>query len=753
MPAPPTLATLPRSALLALAGVLAGVVAALTVGELIWYVLSPEPTPVSPETQLDSPKPEPLAKPQAVPRLAVSVAAAVAVNPAGKNTFGVRVLRDQFDAPVVVRFDPSDGLSAAEITIPAGGGAGQMEVTAAPDAKPGTYTLTAAAVSTTDTHTLRARTPVAVTVLPPPAPSPRVGVSVSPKVSAYQRGKNTLAVRVARAEFDEPVAVTFDGLPDGVTVPAVTVPAGKTEATAELTVGAGAKLGQTKLTATAKVAPKGVAISAAAEATVEVLDANRSPLDVVLVLDCTGSMAKSADALRRNWSGFTDALAKARFDVRFGLVGFRDTTLNQPLELPTFGGEPLTADAERVAAALRDVRFGGGGGEGESSLDGLAKAADYPLRVGAARVLILVTDGPPKRVDRRVKSIDAAVEHLRARRIDQLHVVALPDHRKRFEPLDAGAKGAFFNLKDATDRDAFGRLTADLAKAITDAIPARPEPKPEPSAVAATAVLPEPKAVAVPAPPAPREPDEPQFAPPDSVPESPAASVDKRPSAKPVAAIAAWAAAVACVGCVLLFFGQMALPGERSTVAALATGYSGGLVVGLGAGALGFVALDAVGIGLVTRQGAAGLFGLLLGLTVAMAELLFRAPPVAALAALPAPIPPPLAKPQAATQVPQKPRTPILDLDLPPVEAYPRAPAKPLPPAKPPAPLLDLDLPPVEAYPSAPKVPPPLPPAVPPAHKPNIGGAAKPGDGCPGCGRKIPGAVGTRYCMVCDKTF
>lgn len=744
---------MPRPVLLALAGVLAGVGAALTAGELVWYVLKPAPL-ASPETQLDSPQPEEaLMRPRAPQpaRLALS-AAPVAVYPGGKNVFGVRVRRDGFDGPLVVRFDSADGLSAAEVAVPAGSDVGATELTAAPDAKPGTYTL-AASVGTAEMPALRARTTVAVTVLAPPPAAPRLAVGVSPSVPAYQKGKNALAVRVARGDFDEPVTVTFDGIPDGVTIPPVTVPLGKTDATAEVTVAAGTKLGITKVTATAKAAPKGVEVAATAEVAVDVLDADRAPLDVVLVLDCTGSMAKSADGLRRAWPTLFAALAKAKFNARYGLVGFRDTTLNQPLALPTFGGEPMTADPELFSAALRGLRFGGGGGEGESSLDGLAKAADYPLRVGAAaRVLILVTDGPPKRADRRVKSIEDAVGHLRARRIDQLHVVALPEHRKRFEPLQGAVKGSFFDLKDATEKDGFGPLAADLAKAIVDAVPARPEPKPEPAPPAPTVALPEPKAAEVPAPPASREPDEPQF---DALPLAP---VDSPPRAKraateapakppfPLAAVAGWAAAVVCVAVMLLFFGEMLLPGERPSGAALAAGYGVGVPVGVAAGALGFVALDAVGIPLLARVGAAGLFGLLLGLTVAAAEVLFRAEtepsdaePLVASQVLTPPLAKPLAKPRAAKA------EPLPELDLPTIEA----PTKPPPPK----PLLDLDLPPVEAPTSAVPKPPPLPPPVVAPHKPNITGAPKPGDGCPGCGRKIPGATGTRYCMVCDQTF
>lgn len=57
------------------------------------------------------------------------------------------------------------------------------------------------------------------------------------------------------------------------------------------------------------------------------------------------------------------------------------------------------------------------------------------------------------------------------------------------------------------------------------------------------------------------------------------------------------------------------------------------------------------------------------------------------------------------------------------------------------------------SVPPAPVAPPP-----PPAPKPETATQAKPpaprtSDGCPSCGRKIPGMTGQRYCMVCDHTF
>ncbi|MBN9119590.1 MAG: VWA domain-containing protein, partial [Planctomycetes bacterium] len=569
MPAPPFLAKMPRPALFALTGALAGFLVALTAGELVWYLLQPSPPAQQPAP---APRDEPPAEPPTPPptrpgpRLAVS-AAPVTAYPGGKNTFGVRVARDTFEGPVTVRFEPTGGLTAAEISIPATETIGKAEVVVPPDVKAGGHALAVVATAAVNDHTIRASTAVRVTVPALPPPPARMAVSTSPKVQVYQKGKNTFTVRVTRADFDDPVTVAFEDLPDGVKVPAVTVPAGKTEATAELTADAAAKLGAAKVTVTARAVPKGVATSATAEVVAEILDPNRAPVDVVLVLDCTGSMRKSVDGLSRGVPVLAAELDKARLDARFGLVGFRDTTLGQPLERPLVGGARMSGDVAQFARVVRGLRLGGGGGDGESSLDGLEAAADYPLRAGAARVLVLVTDGPPKRSDGRIKSADMAVKHLVAKRIDQLHVVALPEHLKRFEPLWEGPKGKFFDLKAATADDAFDKLMTDLGKVIAGAVPPQPEPKPEPSVTAGVAVLPEPAPVKPPAAPGAPEPEEPRFAPtpptippalPTPAPSPPQPEVtENRPApegadGKPLA-LTAWGATVGVFACLVLF--------------------------------------------------------------------------------------------------------------------------------------------------------------------------------------------------------
>lgn len=87
---------------------------------------------------------------------------------------------------------------------------------------------------------------------PPPPPAPQVAVTASPSVPVYPGTTNTFAVQVARAEFDGPVTVTFTGVPPGVTLDPVTVPAGKTQADVTVVAKPNVMVATAKLTVTAE---------------------------------------------------------------------------------------------------------------------------------------------------------------------------------------------------------------------------------------------------------------------------------------------------------------------------------------------------------------------------------------------------------------------------------------------------------------------------------------------------------------------
>src|SRR5262245_55689662 len=82
-----------------------------------------------------------------------------------------------------------------------------------------------------------AREPLWHLLQPPPAapPQPQLAVSASATVQVYPNSENTFAVQIARERFDTPVTVKFSGLPNGITIAPVTIPAGTTKAPATVT--------------------------------------------------------------------------------------------------------------------------------------------------------------------------------------------------------------------------------------------------------------------------------------------------------------------------------------------------------------------------------------------------------------------------------------------------------------------------------------------------------------------------------------
>ncbi|MBM3982493.1 MAG: VWA domain-containing protein [Planctomycetes bacterium] len=610
----------------ALAGAGAALAVALTFGELVWWAARPAADAPRDERPADAPQPAPPAD----VRLALAVSPGVSAYPGTATAFTVRVARDRIEGPVAVRFtSPSADISAADVVIPDGETRATAQVVVAPGAPPGTLTLAASATATADGKEFGASATLEVKVLAPPPPAPRLAVTVSPYLKAYQRGTNSFAVRVARAGFDAPVTVTFDDLPDGVSVAPVVVPAGATSATAELKIDGTAAVLVRKVAVSARADVQGVAVRAETDAGLHVLPITRAPVDLVFAYDCTGSMARHTRQLTDALPALAAELGK-KTDARYGLIGFQDTTLAQPLKLPQLHGDGFATSAQLVGTTLRNIRLGGGGGEGDSSMDGIAAAADLPFRPAALRVIVLVTDGTPKKADGRIKSADDLAKHLKAKKIDQLHIVALADERKAFEPLFEGAKGAFFELKTAGGT--FDALMTELGKTVAAGAPEPTIGKVDPGDKAREPVPPPPVAVKPPAPPAGAEPDEPKIEPPAPADEPKAArpTADAEPPST-AGAVAVWAVTVALFAGAALALGQFfALPGAPPAGGPVALGYGGGALVAAGAGALAYLALGALDVPIAARLAGALAFGAVLGAAVPLAERAFSSAEVEA---------------------------------------------------------------------------------------------------------------------------
>ncbi len=180
---------------------------------------------------------------------------------------------------------------------------------------------------------------------------------------------------------------------------------------------------------------------------------------------------------------------------------FAPKPLDLAPQLLHIGNEVFTKDyrafGEEVGKSL--VAFGGGDIP-ESSLDALLLAARQSFRDDASRALILITDAGPHIPDLEVRSLEQMADLLDRARIDQLHLVIRNQFRPVFEPLQAKARGAVFDLGQAARKPgAFAELLPEVSREIArikiasqPPVPPAAEslPPPAPPAAVALAVAP-----------------------------------------------------------------------------------------------------------------------------------------------------------------------------------------------------------------------------------------------------------------------
>ncbi len=216
-------------------------------------------------------------------------------------------------------------------------------------------------------------------------------------------------------------------------------------------------------------------------------------IDVVFVLDVTGSMQPAIDGVRDGINAFVGELDKRQLDARVALVAFRDRHPKDkggddedPVALD-FGDGSFTKDVAAFKAKVATLKAERGGDPEESSLDALAFASRLAFRTGATRVLMLITDERPKLPDKEIPSVDAAARLLRERNIDQLHLVVpefvLSDRGEFFKdkagntipvlavyrPLQSVAPGEWFPLRlGKAEGPGFDKVLPKVGEAIAE---------------------------------------------------------------------------------------------------------------------------------------------------------------------------------------------------------------------------------------------------------------------------------------------
>jgi hypothetical protein len=569
---------LPKPLLFGLYGAVGALLGAIFLGEMLWAVLKPPPSrAVVP------------ASPPAAVRLTASEK--LTVNRGETNTFTVRIVRDYFEGPVVLKcLELPDHITAKDVRLAPDQTDAVVKIAADSDAQVGALTFMVSAEATDPSGKLAASVPVKLAIVKP------VRVTASESLGINQGDKNQFTVRIDRDYFDGPVVIKCIDLATGITAKAVSVASGEDTAEVELLAATTAPPGARSFRVVAESERMAGKLSTSTPIQLTVVHVDPPPppppVDIVFLLDITGSMQFAIDGVTTGIADFAQDLANKRMDARIGLLAFRDLSYGEDSQQLQFSNSPFTTDYDAFRRSVDRLRANGGGADEESSLDAVEEATRLPFRRESTKVLVLITDAPPRVPDQTIMSIDELVTGMKQHGINQLHLVVPRREFDTYSPLQKAAPGEFFDLQKAANGSVGFAPILPLISATIAKITAqnRPPPPPPPTAqpVAASPAAPAAKTAAPPP------------AAPEATPVIKAVQSGQEFSAdsslRLLFAIAIWTSIPACGVCLALMGGQSYyLKQTGLTNDQLLQGSLGGLAAGLIGGLAGQLLFQASG--------------------------------------------------------------------------------------------------------------------------------------------------------------
>jgi Mg-chelatase subunit ChlD len=186
-------------------------------------------------------------------------------------------------------------------------------------------------------------------------------------------------------------------------------------------------------------------------------------VDLVFVIDTTGSMSDKIESLLATCSQFADDFNALQLNQRIAIVSFGD------LRVPgdKIQNTAFTASVEVTKKSLRHIpRNSGGGNEGESSLEGLERALSLPFRSDAVKVIVLITDEP---ADQHRLNAEEMIGRLTERQM--LTFVVSPPY-KYYQRMALRNGGQWHRISAHTNFNDLLQMFRDLAKQVSQVVSA-----------------------------------------------------------------------------------------------------------------------------------------------------------------------------------------------------------------------------------------------------------------------------------------
>lgn len=126
--------------------------------------------------------------------------------------------------------------------------------------------------------------------------------------------------------------------------------------------------------------------------------ASRTPIDLVFVVDTTGSMSGGIASVQASMTAVLSTLQASHADYRIAVVEFRDFPQDTGIatDFPARTTLNLTNNQSAITTAINGLSASGGGSTwAETTYSGLMMALGLPWRSNAVKSIILFTDAPP----------------------------------------------------------------------------------------------------------------------------------------------------------------------------------------------------------------------------------------------------------------------------------------------------------------------------------------------------------------------
>lgn len=181
----------------------------------------------------------------------------------------------------------------------------------------------------------------------------------------------------------------------------------------------------------------------------------KNNLDMVFIIDTTGSMDASLKDLQEKCAQFAEKVNQQSLYARFALIGFGDTQDGEWIEVYDF-----TPDIREFQRNVANVRRFDGGDLPESALDALVEALTLNYSENAIRRFYLVTDESFHEKTADGKYDAAAVGKILRENAILLDVFCRPPFRHQYAPL-YGELGHYLEIENFGKVLSEGRVLED----------------------------------------------------------------------------------------------------------------------------------------------------------------------------------------------------------------------------------------------------------------------------------------------------